>query len=132
MNSTVVELISAVERLEITVDADELSALLLLRETLLAKAMAPLRAFDELQLYQLSKARSSQQFLQRAAGLSSIDAGLSVTMARKVRSMPLTEAAWLAGTLPSGHVRAIVANVGARVAERYSADESDVLRLSRL
>jgi hypothetical protein len=56
----------------------------------LAKAMAPLREFDELQLYQLSKASSTKQFLERAAGLSPGDAGSSVSMARKLRSMPLT------------------------------------------
>jgi hypothetical protein len=74
----------------------------------------------------------TKQFLERAGGLSPGDAGSSVSMARRLASMPVTEARFVGGTLPSGHVRAIVANVGARVAERYSADESDVLRLSRL
>jgi hypothetical protein len=110
----------------VAVDGEVLAELFRLRDRLLAKAMAPLREFDELQLYQLSKASSTKQFLERAAGLSPGDAGSSVSMARKLRSMPLTEAAWLAGTLPSGHVRAIVAP---RVAERYAADEGDILAI---
>ena len=107
--------------LDVAVDAAELARVFRLRDRLLAKAMAPLRAFDELQLYQLSKASSTKRFLERAAGLSPGDAGSSVSMARKLASMPETEARFVAGTFPSGHVRAIVANVEARVAERYTA-----------
>jgi hypothetical protein len=69
---------------------------------LLANTMAPLQAFDELRLYQLSKASSTQQFLERTVGLSPGDAHWTVMMARKLKAMPLTEAAWLAGTLTSG------------------------------
>jgi hypothetical protein len=82
-----------------------------LRETLLAKSMAPLAAFDELRLYQLSKASSTAQFLERTVGLSPGDAQWTVTMARRLKAMPLTEAAWLAGTLTSGQVHAVVVNV---------------------
>ena len=91
--------------------------------------MEPLRAFDELMLYQLTKASSTAQFLERCAGLSPAEAGRSVAMARKLKAMPLTEAAWLAGTLTSGQVRAIVANVTKRLAERYRGDEAEVLRI---
>jgi hypothetical protein len=96
---------------------------------LLAKSMAPLRAFDEAQLYQLSKARSSRQFLERTVGLSPGDAGAAVTMARKLGSMPFTEARFVDGTLSGGLVRAVVANVDKRVAERYQNEEGDVLAI---
>ena len=52
------------------VDGDEIAAVLQAREMRLAKTMEPLRAFDELMLYQLSKASSTAQFLERCAGLS--------------------------------------------------------------
>ena len=83
----------AVDRLEIAVDAEELARVFRLRDALLATAMAPLRVFDELELYQLSKASSTKQFLERAAGLSPGDAGSSVSMARKLASMPAVIAA---------------------------------------
>ena len=64
-----------VDELEIAVDANELTRLFRLRERLLAKAMTPLRDFDSAQLYQLSKASSTKQFLERTVGLSARDAG---------------------------------------------------------
>jgi len=118
-----------VDQLDVAVDADVLARVFQLREKLLAKSMEPLRAFDELLLYQLSKAGSSVQFLERCAGLSAAEAGRSVTLARKLKAMPLTEAAWLAGSITSGQVRAIATHVTKRLAERYTADEAAVLRI---
>jgi hypothetical protein len=118
-----------VGHLDVAVDADVVARVLRLRETLLAKTMAPLRAFDELMLYQLSKASSTAQFLERCAGLAPAEARASVILARKLKAMPQTEAAWLAGTISSGQVRAIVANVHKRLAEQYTAEEADVLAI---
>ncbi|TML12221.1 MAG: hypothetical protein E6G39_12185, partial [Actinobacteria bacterium] len=115
LSATVVELIDVVGRLEIGVDADDLVAVMRMRELLLAKSMAPLPEFDKAQLYQLCKARSTKQFLQRTAGLSQADAGSTASLARKLGSMPETEARFVDGKLPSGHVRAIAANVSPRL-----------------
>ena len=106
LSATVAELIDITKRLEMAVDGDDLAAVAMVREQLLAKTMEPLRAFDELLLYQLSKAASTGQFLERSAGLSPAEARSMVILARKLKSMPLTEAAWLAGTISSGQVRA--------------------------
>src|SRR5437016_4854485 len=127
LSATVVELIDVVGRLEIGVDADDLVAVARARELLLAKSMAPLREFDKAQLYQLCKARSTKQFLQRTAGLSHADAGSTASLARKLGAMPQTEARFVDGKLPSGHVRAIAANVSPRIAEHYQAVEGDLL-----
>src|SRR5207244_13374688 len=116
-----------VDSLEIAVDADELTRVFRLREKLLAKSMTPLREFDKAQLYQLSKARSTKQFLERTAGLSPADAGSTASLARKLGAMPETEARFVDGKLPSGHVRAIAANVSPRIAEHYQAVEGDLL-----
>jgi len=129
LSATVAELIDVVDRLDIAVDADDLAAAFLLRDKILAKAMEPLRAFDELLLYQLTKASSTAQFLERCAGVSPADARVAVMMARKLKAMPLTETAWLTGTLTSGQVRAIVAHVPKRLAERYQADEAELLAI---
>ncbi|HUP71570.1 MAG TPA: hypothetical protein VM282_00840, partial [Acidimicrobiales bacterium] len=115
--------------LDVAVDADQLARAHRLRETILAKTMAPLRAFDELLLYRLTKAASSAQFLERRAGLAPGEARASVILARKLAAMPLTEAAWIAGTLTSGQVRAIAIHVTKRLAERYRADEAAVLAI---
>src|SRR4051812_4083958 len=56
LSATVAELIDVVDRLDIAVDADDLAAVMRARDTILAKAMESLRAFDELLLYQLTKA----------------------------------------------------------------------------
>jgi hypothetical protein len=116
-----------VDRLDVLVDGDRLARVIRLRETLLAKTMAPLRVFDELLLYQLSKASSSAQFLERCAGSSPREARSMMFLVRKLKAMPLTEAAWLAGTLTSGQVHAIADNVTKRLAERFTADEAVVL-----
>src|SRR5438045_679408 len=94
-----------VDELEIAVSADELTRLFRLRERLLAKAMRPLREFNEGQLYQLSKAASTKQFLERTVGLSARDAGATASLARRLGAMAVTEAAWLDGSLVSGQVR---------------------------
>src|SRR5437879_10636525 len=127
LSATVVELIDVVGRLEIGVDADDLVAVARGRELVLAKSMAPLREFDKAQLYQLSKARSTRQFLQRTAGLSQPDARSTASLARKLGSMPETEARFVDGKLPSGHVRAIAANVSPRLVDCYQAVEGDLL-----
>src|SRR5439155_7722753 len=127
LSATVVELIDIVGRLEIGVDADDLVAVMRMRELLLAKSMAPLREFDKAQVYQLCKGRSTRQFLERTAGLSQADAGSTASLARKLGSMPQTEARFVDGKLPSGHVRAIAANVSPRIAEHYQAVEGDLL-----
>ena len=129
LSPAVAELVDVVKRLEVAVDADDLEAVLQAREMLLAYTMAPLAAFDDLRLYQLSKAASTQQFLERTVGLSPGDAHSTVTMARKLKAMPLTEAAWLTGILTSGQVRAVVGNVSKRTAEQYMAQEADVLAI---
>ena len=121
----VCELREVIDRLEVSVDADDLAEVFRLRELLLAKSIRPLRAFDALGLYQLSKAASTKAFLENSAGLSSGDAGATMAMARKLGHMPLTEAAFLDGDLPSGTVRAIVTNVAARLVDRYVAHEAD-------
>src|SRR6266404_6758685 len=127
LSASVVELIDVVGRLEIGVDADDLVAVYRARELLLAKSMAPLREFDKAQLYQLSKARSTKQFLQRTAGLSQPDARSTASLSRKLGAMPETEARFVDGKLPSGHVRAIAANVSPRLVDRYQDVESDLL-----
>src|ERR1044071_3026112 len=127
LSASVAELVDAVKRVELAVDGDDLVAVLQARELLLAKTMEPLRAFDEMMLYQLTKASSTTQFLERCAGLSPADAGRSVSLARKLKTMPLTEAGWLAGTLTSGQVQAIAKVVVKRVADRYRDDEADLL-----
>src|SRR5215216_183228 len=127
LSPSVAELLDAVKRVEIAVDGDDLAAVAQACELLLAKTMEPLRAFDEMMLYQLTKASSTGQFLERCAGLAPAEAQRSVTLARKLKAMPLTEAAWLAGTITSGQVQAIVANVKKPLADRYRDDEAEML-----
>ena len=105
----------AFRRLDIAVDADELAAVYRMRETILAKSMAPLRAFDKAQLYQLSKASSTKTFLENTVGLSPADAGGVAGLCRKLGAMPETEARFVDGRLSSGQVRAVAANVAARL-----------------
>jgi hypothetical protein len=126
-NTTVSDFCDAVSRLDLSVDGEEIAAVVRACETAIAMTMAPLRAFDELLLYRLTKASSSAQYLERCAGLSSREARSRMFLVRKLKTMPLTEAAWLAGTLTSGQVHAIVDHVTKRLAERYSADEAAVL-----
>ena len=116
-----------IDELEIAVDAAELTTAFRLREKLLAKTMRPLRQFDALELYQPTKATSTKTFLEKGAGLSAGEAGAALVMARKLGKMPITEDAFVDGTLPSGTVRAIVANVASRVVDCYIAHEAEMV-----
>ena len=118
-----------VDQLEVAVDGDELSAVFRLRERLLAKSLRALREFDLLELYQPTKAASTKTFLEKSAGLALGEAGAVVALARKLGKMPLTEAAFVDGTLPSGTVKAIVANVATRVVDQYVANEADLIAI---
>ncbi|HUP72950.1 MAG TPA: DUF222 domain-containing protein, partial [Acidimicrobiales bacterium] len=129
LNATVAKFLDAVAGLDVAVDGEEIAAIRGACEIAVAKTMEPLRAFDELLLYQLTKASSSAQFLERCAGLAPAEARGSVILARKLKAMPLTEAAWIEGALTSGQVRAIAGNVTKRLAERYRADEAAVLAI---
>ena len=125
LSSCLCELRDVIERLEVSVDADELAEVFLLRDALLAKAMRPLRTFDALELYQPTKATSTRSFLEKSAGLAPGEAGATVVMARKLGKMPLTDAAFVDGVLPSGTVRAILANVATRLVDCYVAHEAE-------
>ena len=52
LSSSVSELRDVIERLVVSVDADDLAEVFRLRDALLAKAIGPLRTFDALELYQ--------------------------------------------------------------------------------
>ena len=119
------ELRDVIARLEVSADADDLAELFRLRDALLAKSMRPLREFDAAQLYQLTKATSTKTFLVKAAGLAPGEAGATVSMARKLGKMTLTDTAFVDGTLPSGTVRAILANVADRLVDCYVAHEAE-------
>jgi hypothetical protein len=120
-----------VEQLDVAVEGRDLARLLRLRDRLFAKALRPLRDFDELGLYQLTKATSTKTYLEKEAGLSPGEAGALVTTARKVCKMPLTAAAFLDGSLSSGVVRAVVANVTPRILDLYVHNEPENLEILR-
>jgi hypothetical protein len=115
----------AVEQLDVAVDARDLQRVFQIRERLLAKAVKPLREFDAIGLYQLTKATSTKTFLEKCAGLSPGEAGGVVNIARKLAKLPLTAQAFAEGTLGSGTVRAIVSNVANRVVDRYVEHEAE-------
>ena len=116
-----------VDQLEIAVDGDELTAVFRLREKLLAKSIRPLRDFDAAKLYRLSHAGATGAFLERTVGIAPAEAGGIAKMARRLGAMPETETAFADGTLSSGQVRAVIANVAPRVADRYIANEPQLV-----
>ena len=105
---------TALEVLAIAVDADDLDAVFRLREKLLAKSMAPFRAFDAAQLYQLSKACSTNKFLENTVGLSPGRHGGICGFGAQLGAMPRPRPVSFAGRLWSGQVRAVAANVAVR------------------
>jgi hypothetical protein len=117
------------DQFDVAIDSDEIAAVYRLRETLLAKTMAPLREFDAAGLYQLTHARSTAAFLERSAGLSPGDAAVAAKMARRLGAMPETHAAFVDRRLSSGQVRAIVATVAPRILECYTANEAEIVKM---
>ncbi len=103
----------AVEQLSIPLDGRALEAreaVLALRDRLEATIAEAVGLFDAASLWDVDLATSMTGWLRRA-GMSRRDAARLATHAKRLRSLPVTAAAWRSGELSSGQVDTMVAMV---------------------
>lgn len=120
-------LAEAIESLEIGFDGTELAQAHGLLDQLCAKVAVADGIFDRGQGWDLDAATSMTAWLRSHAGMTSGDAAAAVRLAKRLGSLPVTRAAFLDGTLSSGQVKAIVANVSERTVEAFTQDEAELV-----
>ena len=117
----------AIEDLEIVPSSDELAEVLGLRSRLEAKISAAVAHFDALSLWEFDYATSMVAWLRSFGHMTGRDAARTTTTAKRLRMLPVTRAAWTDGTLSSGQIQAIVANVARRHAALFGAHEAELI-----
>ena len=120
-------LASAVEEVDIPVDADALVAAWGLVDRLTAKVSSASAAFDARQLWDVEGDASMAAWLRARAGMSSREAARTVTTSRRLAAAPVTAAAWSDGTLSRGQVEAITANVDDDTAALFAEHEPELV-----
>lgn len=109
--------------------ADEITQALWLRDRLDAVISVALRRFDADEAWELDGSLSLTAWLAAHGRCSRSQAHQEATVARRLSQLPVTAAAWADGTLSSGQVGAVVANVSAERAERYAGHEAEMTPL---
>jgi hypothetical protein len=126
-------LTDAVETLEIPLHRDALVEVHQLCDRLAAKACVAAAAYDAADGPAADGCVSLAQWLRHYGGRSRRDAAREAATARRLRQLPVVSDRWLDGTLSSGQVAAIVANVSDRTVESFAAQEAALVpRLAAL
>ncbi|HEX9968695.1 MAG TPA: DUF222 domain-containing protein, partial [Acidimicrobiales bacterium] len=120
-------LVSAVEEVEIPADGDAIVAAFALLDRLTAKVSAAVAEWDAGKSWELDAATSAAAWLRHRAGMTASVASATVRTAGRVRQLPATGAAWLAGQLSTGQVKAVVANVEDRTVAMFAEQEAALL-----
>jgi hypothetical protein len=117
-------LAAVVERLEVAPRAEDIEQALRARDRLDAKISEALRAFDAGQGWASDGSLSLTSWLAAHGRRWRRDAHREAGVARRLAQLPVTAAAWSEGTLSSGQVAAIVANVAPGRAALYAQHEA--------
>jgi len=125
----VAALAGVVENLALVPLAEEIEQVLWVRDRLDAKISEALRGFDAEQAWGSDGSLSLTSWLAAHGRQSRRDAYREATVARRLGQLPVTEAAWSDGTLSSGQVAAIVANVSSDRAGLYAQHEPEMTPL---
>lgn len=104
------DLAAAVRDLQIPADASALREAIALHDRLTAKVTVAIGEFDELALWDADCARSMKFWLVDE-GFAAPDAHRATLYGKRMRQLPVVAAAWQAGELSNGQVRAIVENL---------------------
>lgn len=111
-----------------TLDDDELQSIVLelhrLSSSLDAVRASLIAAFDARRSWADTGARSCAAFLSKETGRPKPECGSQVSLARRLRHLPLVAAAWAAGEISEAHVRRILAARNHRTAVLLERDET--------
>ena len=123
------DLADAVEELDLQPDGETIAMAIRLRDVLDAKISSAVGTYDATALYGIDGAVSAAGWLKQSCGMSGAAAGSLVKIARRLRQLDVTRAAWLAGELSGGQVQAITANVDDRTVDQLVAQEAALVPL---
>lgn len=121
------ELAEAVEEVQIPVCGDDIAEVISLMDRLSAKVTEAVGAFDKAGIWEIEGASSMTAWLRHRARMSGGAASTMTRTARRLGELPVTAAAWLDGSLSSGQVQAVVANVGDTTIEMFAEHEAEVV-----
>ena len=117
----------AIEELDLPLGGAALAEVLALSDRLEAKVSEAVGAFDAADGFAADGALTCASWLRHFARRSAREASRCVAVARRVRVLPCTRAAWSDGTLSSGQVQAVVANVSDATVEHFVAREESLV-----
>ncbi|HET6952078.1 MAG TPA: DUF222 domain-containing protein [Acidimicrobiales bacterium] len=120
-------LATAVDEIDIGADPDALAAVLALRDRLDARISAAVAAVDAAALWEIDGATSMTAWLADRGRTTRRRAARATREARLVARLPHTGAAWAGGTLSSGQVEAICANLDGDLVDLFARHEAAVL-----
>src|SRR4029077_20382899 len=84
-------------------------------------------AFDAAALWELDSAVSMTAWLRAHADLTGPAAACLARPARKLRSLPVTAAAWREGSLSGGQIQAVTANVNEAAVALFAEHQAEVI-----
>ena len=122
-----VALSEAIEGLDLALDGDDLATVARLADRLTAKVTMAAAAFDAAELWDTEGATSMMAWLRDRARMTNRDARRMAGIGRRLRTCPVTAAAWVDGSLSTGQVQVITANVKDRTAGLYAEHEADLV-----
>jgi hypothetical protein len=125
------DLAAVVSGLEIDADGEAIADAIRVRDLLEARIAKAVGEYDAQCRAALDGAASTIGWLKAAARMSGGAAGSIVKTARKLRHLPVTQAAWLDGSLSSNQVQAVCANVSASTIDQLAAQEGELVPLLR-
>jgi hypothetical protein len=119
-------LAAVVDDLELAPVTEDIEQVLRVRDRLDAKISEALRKLDVKEEWASDGALSLTAWLISHGRRAQRDAHREAKVARRLAELPVTAAAWSDGTLSSGQVAAIVANVSSGRAQLYAGHEADM------
>lgn len=120
-------LAAAIEEVEIGPFGEDIVEAIAAMERLAAKITESVAAFDKAGMWAVDGATCLTAWLRHRARMSAASASSMSRTARRLRELPVTAAAWRDGSLSSGQVQVVVANVKDEAAELFAEHEAEVV-----
>src|SRR5262245_48762190 len=117
----------AIEGLDIPVDGAALTAVVALRDRLDARISDAVADYDRAGLWELDGATSMTAWLTHHTRMPRPRAAATTARARKLAHLPVTAAPWRDGTLSTGQVDAIAANLDPHTVALFADHEAVLL-----
>ncbi len=121
------ELAEAIENLVVPAESDALNEVFHLYGRLGAKATEAAAAFDQQGSWELDGSASMTAWMRIHLSMTNEQANRILKRGRRLRDLPATMTAWIGGSISSGQVEIIVANVTNRRAGLFAEHEAALI-----